>query len=160
MISVRAVAILRDNIPNNPKPIYGIIRMEQNVNGGPTTISVDINGLTPGYHGFHIHEFGDLSDGCTTAGAHFNPFNNNHGGPLDIDRHVGDLGNLLADSNRIVKTVIVDNKISLIGQYSVIGRSCIVHADPDDLGKGEHSLSLTTGNSGARVACGVIGLAK
>ena len=48
--------------------------------------------------------------------------------------------------------------IKLFGDESVVGRSCVVHADKDDLGKGGFSDSLTTGHSGARVACGVIGL--
>lgn len=50
--------------------------------------------------------------------------------------------------------------MSLFGEYSVVGRSVVVHAKEDDLGEGGHADSLTTGNSGARVACGVIGLAK
>lgn len=46
----------------------------------------------------------------------------------------------------------------MTGEYSVIGRSCVCHADEDDLGRGGHSDSLTTGHAGARLACGVIAL--
>ncbi|RHZ80633.1 hypothetical protein Glove_134g255 [Diversispora epigaea] len=126
----------------------------------PTHIEVDIKGLTPGKHGFHIHEFGDNTNGCTSAGPHFNPFHKTHGAPSDENRHVGDLGNITVDSNGNAKTTIIDKEISLYGDNSIIGRTIIVHADEDDLGKGGHDLSPTTGNAGARLVCGVIGIAK
>ena len=81
-----------------------------------------------------------------------------HGGPDDEIRHVGDLGNVQSDAegNGVYKAE--DRLVQLFGPYSVVGRSCVLHADTDDLGKGGHELSLTTGNAGARIACGVIGL--
>ena len=81
-----------------------------------------------------------------------------HGGPADDERHVGDLGNVEADANGKVETTITDSLVSLIGQHSVIGRSLVVHEGVDDFGKGGHELSLTTGNAGGRLACGVIGI--
>jgi Cu-Zn family superoxide dismutase len=126
--------------------------------GGPTTIKVTISGLKPGKHGFHVHAFGDLTDGCTSAGPHFNPFGKTHGAPSDDTRHVGDLGNVEAGADGKVETTITDHLVSLIGQHSVIGRSIVVHELVDDLGKGGHELSLTTGNAGGRLACGVIGI--
>lgn len=75
-------------------------------------------------------------------------------------RHVGDLGNVVADDNGVAKVNITDKMISLCGCNNIIGRTLVVHADPDDLGVGGHELSSTTGNAGARVACGVIGIAK
>lgn len=116
--------------------------------------------MTKGLHGFHIHEFGDNTNGCISAGAHFNPLSKEHGSPQDNDRHVGDLGNVEADGSGIAKVQITDAMISLVGENSIIGRTLVVHADPDDLGKGGHELSKTTGNAGARIACGVIGIAK
>jgi len=76
------------------KEVNGSISFVQDAKGGATTITGKITGLTAGKHGFHIHQFGDLSNGCTSAGAHFNPFNKQHGGPSDSNRHVGDLGNV------------------------------------------------------------------
>ncbi len=78
------------------------------------------------------------------------------GGPTDEDRHVGDLGNIEAGADGVSEGRIVDNLIKLSGEYTVIGRSVMVHADPDDCGKGGHKDSLTTGNAGARIACGEI----
>lgn len=133
--------------------------MEQESEAANCTITYRVTGLTPGLHGFHIHEKADFSDGCKSAGPHYNPFGKEHGGPDDEERHVGDLGNITADANGVAEGTISDHLIKLSGEYSVIGRSFMVHADPDDLGKGGHELSKTTGNAGARVACGEIVLA-
>jgi len=73
---------------------------------------------------------------------------------------VGDLGNLTADQEGNVNVCFVDKVISLYGEYSIVGRSVVVHANEDDEGKTNHPESSKTGNSGPRVACGVIGLAK
>ena len=61
----------------------GILVFEQDVKGGPTTINGSIIGLRPGKHGFHVHQYGDLSSGCTSAGDHFNPSGKTHGGRTD-----------------------------------------------------------------------------
>ena len=130
-------------------------------------ISYRIEGLTPGLHGFHIHETADFSNGCLSAGPHYNPFGKTHGGPNDEERHVGDLGNIEAGPDGVASGVIIDRLVKLSGPTSVIGRSFMVHADPDDLGRGDNSLahvkppvngkvSKVTGNAGARVACGEI----
>ena len=125
-----------------------------------TTIHVKLSGLTPGPHGFHIHQYGDQRNGCTSMGPHYNPFDKEHGGLRGTNRHVGDLGNITALKNGEARVDIVDSLIKLRGKYSVIGRSLVVHEDEDDLGLGGHDDSKTTGHAGARVACGVIGFRK
>jgi Cu-Zn family superoxide dismutase len=117
-------------------------------------VNAEITGLTPGEHGFHVHEFGDCSmvDG-TCAGAHFNPTGAPHGGPDDARRHAGDLGNVKADASGKATYKRVDKMLALNGANSIIGRSIIVHAAPDDL------KTQPSGNAGARVGCGVIGIA-
>ena len=124
--------------------------------GTPTLIKGTITGLEPGAHGFHIHEFGDMSDGCKSMGGHYNPDGFNHG---DLNEgHVGDLGNIEADQNGKADFSIKAHRVDLIGDRSVVGRGIVVHADPDDLGKGGDEESLKTGNAGDRLACGVITL--
>lgn len=95
-----------------------------------------------------------------SAGPHFNPAGKEHGGPTYEVRHAGDLGNITADDSGVAKIDIVDKQISLSGNLSILGRTVVVHADEDDLGDGGHELSKTTGNAGARLACGVIGICK
>ena len=124
--------------------------------GTPTLIKGTITGLTPGEHGFHIHEFGDMSNGCESMGGHYNPDDTTHG---DLDKgHVGDLGNITADDDGKASFSIQANRVELIGDRSVVGRGLVIHADSDDLGQGGNEESLKTGNAGDRLACGVITL--
>ena len=145
-----AVCIL---YPTEGNETTGIVKFTQTSEG--IKIVADIEGLTPGKHGFHIHEFGDCSrlDG-KSAGGHFNPDDKKHGAPDGSERHVGDLGNLVAGEDGKAHYEWTDSNISFTGLNSVIGRAIIVHAGEDDL------TSQPTGNAGARLACGVIGLAK
>jgi Cu-Zn family superoxide dismutase len=117
-------------------------------------IAAELTGLAPGEHGFHVHEFGDCSmmDG-TCAGGHFNPTGAPHGGPDSEKRHVGDFGNIKADASGKATYKRVDKLITLNGDHSIIGRSIIVHAKADDL------KTQPSGDAGARVGCGVIGIA-
>ncbi|KAI1728228.1 copper/zinc superoxide dismutase (SODC) domain-containing protein [Ditylenchus destructor] len=156
-MSNRAVAVLRGD-----SDAKGVVWFTQEKEGTPTTVKGEISGLSPGLHGFHVHVYGDSTNGCVTAGPHLNPFNKTHGGPQDDNRHVGDLGNVEAGSDGVAKFEFQDKLIQLAGQNSIVGRSLVVHAGVDDLGKGvgeKQEESLKTGNAGARLACGVIGLA-
>nr|XP_014292907.2 superoxide dismutase [Cu-Zn] [Halyomorpha halys] len=128
--------------------------------GGPVIYTGNVTGLTEGAHGFHIHEFGDLSKDCESIGEHFNPAYTQHGGPADPYRHVGDLGNIQANADGLAKIADSDHLISLTGPNSVIGRALVITANKDDYGRGGDKESLRTGNSGAKVACGVIVWAK
>ena len=124
--------------------------------GTTTLIKGTVTGLEPGEHGFHIHEFGDMSRGCESMGGHYNPDEVDHGD--EKEGHVGDLGNITADESGVAKVNIVSNRIELIGDRSIVGRGIVVHADKDDLGKGGDEESSKTGNAGDRLACGVITL--
>ena len=144
--------------------VYGTVKFIQQ----DTTIYIvlDLHGLKKNaLHGFHVHTYGDLSDGCNSACAHFNPFGNTHGCPGMKNRHVGDLGNINTDLFGNAKYVFADNVISLkISEPScILGRMLIIHEDEDDcgMGKGQRKTeSLKTGNAGKRIACAVIGYSK
>ncbi|KAL9371929.1 hypothetical protein Peur_037069 [Populus x canadensis] len=148
----KAVAVLKGT-----SNVEGVVILTQEADG-PTTVNARITGLTPGPHGFHLHQYGDTTNGCVSTGAHFNPNNLTHGAPEDEIRHAGDLGNIAATADGVAEAIIVDNQIPLSGPNTVIGRALVVHELEDDLGKGGHELSSTTGNAGGRLACGVVGL--
>lgn len=114
-----------------------------------------VTGLTPGKHGFHVHEYGDLSkaDG-TSLGGHFNPTHQPHSGPDMSSRHIGDLGNIVANAEGVAEFDFVDPLMRFMGPESILGRGLVVHAGEDDLE------SQPTGAAGARVAVGVIGVAS
>ena len=141
-----AVVVLKQTKGNK---VRGQITFKE-VNG-VTQVRGRVNGLTPGEHGFHIHEYGDLRsmDG-TAAGGHFNPEGKDHGGLHSEERHVGDLGNITADENGLAK-VKVD--VEGLKVHFILGRSIVVHAGKDDL------KSQPSGDAGPRVAVGVIGVA-
>ena len=144
------------------KKIKGTIHFYENIENKEVLIEIDLTGLPKNsVHGFHIHEAGDLTDSCISACAHFNPFNKKHGGINSKERHLGDLGNIYTDSNGNAKITSKDKMIKLRGTKSnIIGRSIVIHEDPDDEGKGGHDDSLTTGHAGKRIACAVIGYSK
>ncbi|EDL33068.1 copper chaperone for superoxide dismutase, isoform CRA_a [Mus musculus] len=112
-----------------------------------------IDGLEPGLHGLHVHQYGDLTRDCNSCGDHFNPDGASHGGPQDTDRHRGDLGNVRAEAGGRATFRIEDKQLKV---WDVIGRSLVIDEGEDDLGRGGHPLSKITGNSGKRLACGII----
>jgi Cu-Zn family superoxide dismutase len=155
MSSIKAIAVF------DAKKIKGTVRFTEDVNKEDIVIDIDIAGLKPGLHGFHIHTYGDMSDQCDSMCAHFNPYGKSHGGPDSVVRHVGDLGNIRADSNGVAKYQMRDSIIKLRGtKCNIIGRGLIIHADEDDLGLGGFPDSAKTGHAGKRIACAVIGYAR
>lgn len=132
--------------------IHGIINLIQKSNG--ISINIRVQGINPGLHGFHIHRCGNETQGCESMCEHYNPTGKKHGNLNDIGAHRGDLGNILADRQGIVDQTI---HAKLLTIDEILGRSMIVHADEDDLGLGGKSDSDTTGHSGKRILCGIIG---
>ena len=148
---LKAVTVLH---PTDGNKVSGTVTFTEVADG--VQVHAEIAGLTPGNHGFHVHEFGDCTaaDG-SSAGGHFNPTNQPHAGPDADARHVGDMGNIEVDASGAAKLDYLDHSMSLSNdERSIIGRSVVVHAKADDL------KSQPAGDSGARVACGVIGRAK
>lgn len=153
---VKAVAVLRGD-----SNVKGVVSFEQSSASEPLSISWEIEGNDANAErGFHIHQFGDNTNGCTSAGPHFNPFGKTHSAPEDETRHVGDLGNIKTNGSGVAKGTKTDKLATLFGENSILGRTVVVHAGQDDLGKGGHADSLKTGNAGGRPACGVIGFAS
>lgn len=152
---IKAIAVF------DTEKIKGKVYFTQDLENDKVIIDINIIGLNPNSkHGFHVHECGDMSDKCDSMCAHFNPFNKNHGCSNSAERHVGDLGNLIADENGIANYRQEDDVIKLEGECNIIGRGLIIHADQDDCGHGNNKSSLITGNSGKRIACAIIGYSK
>lgn len=146
----RAVCVI---VPTEGNDVKGVVTFEQTPGG--MHVVAELTGLSEGIHGFHIHELGDISaaDG-TSTGGHFNPDNEPHAGPEDAMRHAGDLGNITAMADGTARLDMTDPLLTFEGPHSIIGRGIVVHAGEDDLA------SQPTGNAGARVAVGVIGIAN
>ena len=120
--------------------------------GDKVAVEAKVSGLTPGGHGFHIHEKGDCSSGDgMSAGGHFNPTGKPHGNPGSPDHHAGDIPMLVADASGNASLSMEVGPMSIgSGATDIVGKAVIVHKDVDDF------TTQPTGNSGARVACGVI----
>ena len=121
---------------------------------GQVSLQALVRGLTPNTeHGFHIHEHGSCQDQGNAAGGHFNPMRSQHGKYSTPQHHVGDLPSLKADANGVATLNLRSTDISLAdATKSVMGRAIVVHAKADDY------VSQPSGDSGARIACGVISL--
>lgn len=141
-----AVCVL---VPKSESKVNGVLRLVQR--DGYVAVKGKVRNLKPGEHGFHVHMYGDVTgkDGMA-AGGHYNPSGHKHGGPSSSEHHEGDLGNIKADDDGVAE---VDTKAEGVKLSDIVGRSIVVHADPDDL------MSQPAGNAGPRIAVGVIGLA-
>ncbi|MEZ6185332.1 MAG: superoxide dismutase family protein [Planctomycetota bacterium] len=148
----RAVCVIS---PTEGNQARGVVTFTQSAEG--VQVVADVEGLTPGQkHGFHIHEWGDVTgaDG-KAAGGHYNPDGHDHAGPDTAMRHAGDLGNLTADESGKAHLELTLENASVAGLLNpIVGRGMIVHAGTDDL------QSQPTGDAGGRIGQGVIGVAK
>ncbi|MGE3819053.1 MAG: superoxide dismutase family protein [Isosphaeraceae bacterium] len=146
----KAIAVL---YPTKGSEVAGVVTFTKVADG--VKVVGRITGLTPGKHGFHVHEFGDPSDpAAKSAGGHFNPKGAPHGAPGSGKRHVGDLGNIEANASGVAEIDVVDPMLSFHGPASILGRGLIVHEKADDL------TTQPTGDAGGRVAVAVIGVTK
>lgn len=130
--------------------VAGIVTFSQS--GDKLRIEAKVSGLTPGEHGFHVHESGDCSaQDASSAKGHFNPGAKPHGHHGSAERHAGDMPNLVADAAGNATLRIDMGMLTLDNAPAgIVGRSVVVHADPDDY------KSQPAGNSGKRIACGTI----
>jgi Cu-Zn family superoxide dismutase len=148
-----AIAVIR---PTDGNQAAGIVTFTATDAG--IKVVADVSGLSPGNHGFHIHEFGDVSDSAKamSTGGHYDPMGTHHHALMDGDaaHHAGDMGNLVADDSGKAHLEMVLTGITLMGPTNpIVGRAVIVHAKADDGGQ-------PVGNAGGRVGSGVIGIAK
>ena len=146
----KAVAVL---LPTGESGVTGVVYFARE--GKQVHVTGKVSGLKPGQHGFHVHEFGDvtgMTDGMS-AGGHFNPDKKPHGKPEDKERHAGDLGNITAGDDGVATIDIKDSMLELGGAHSILGRGLVVHANPD-------KFTQPVGDAGGRVAVGVIGVAS
>lgn len=160
---LRATCVIQ---PGASPTVKGVVSFYQSSESDEIQVTVKISGLDPLAadnsnlkHGFHIHQWGDITGGCASTGGHYNPLGKNHGAPEDDERHVGDFGNLNQTSDGKIERIFSDPVATLFGPYSIIGRAVVLHAKADDLGKGGDAASLANGNAGARLGCCVIGVA-
>lgn len=135
--------------------ISGIANFEPTGNGLKVTATIE-RLKSNAKHGFHIHEFGNCTAAdLSSAGGHYNPEGKEHAGPENIDRHAGDMGNLVSNEKGSATYEYTFSNLTVAGGMNpVIGRSVIVHENEDNL------VSQPTGNAGSRVACGVIGIGQ
>jgi superoxide dismutase, Cu-Zn family len=145
----KAVAML---IPTTGSSVKGTVTFTKGNHG--IHVHAEMSGLTPGEHGFHVHEYGVWSENGMSSGGHFNPTMAPHAGPEAKKRHVGDLGNITANSNGNATLDMDDSMLSFHGAHSILGRGVVVHEKADDL------KSAPSGNAGGRLAVGVVGVAK
>ena len=149
----KAIAVMH---PTQGNQAMGTVRFTQEGENSVRVVA-DFSGLAPNSsHGLHIHEFGDCSaPDAASAGGHFNPDGHQHGGPDAGDHHAGDMGNVQANEQGNAHVELTLRNVT-VGSHPnpILGRSVILHAKADDL------KSQPSGESGSRIACGVIGAAK
>jgi Cu-Zn family superoxide dismutase len=132
--------------------VKGVVTFTKTADG--IHVHGEISGLTPGEHGFHVHEFGVWNEDGMATGGHFNPTGAPHADHDSPKRHVGDMGNIKADENGNAVVDLDDTQMSFDGPTSILGRGLVVHEKADDL------KTQPSGNAGGRLAVAIIGVAK
>ena len=159
---MEAICKFDKNDPHNKMNIEGYIDFYQPDQFCDTSIVISLKGFGPRKtHAIHIHEKSDFSNGCMSAGGHYNPFGQTHGNYKlhGQKRHVGDLvNNITSNDYGDVYVEFTDDLVSLYEPHSVLDRSIVIHEKKDDLGMGGNAESLITGNAGGRMACTAIRL--
>jgi Cu-Zn family superoxide dismutase len=135
--------------PISGSQAVGMAHFQQNADG-TVEVQLDMTGVPPGVHGFHIHDKGDCGDNGNAAGGHFNPTSMPHGDPNAVSHHAGDFGNVTADAKGEIHAKFTTHSITVApGTLSVVGHAVVLHGNPDDL------TTQPSGNAGPRIACGV-----
>jgi len=149
----KAICILT---PDKNSSVFGNVTFSQSKDYSAIRVDYNIHNIK-GVRGFHIHEFPNITGGCDNAGGHYNPANTSHAGPHDLQKHIGDFGNLVANDNlKKIKYTSYYFGTSMFGEYSIVNRTCVLHAGVDDLGYGRNAESKKNGNAGKRLASGIL----
>jgi superoxide dismutase, Cu-Zn family len=136
--------------PTSGNTAHGTVTLTE-MKDGTVEVVVNLAGVPPGVHGFHIHDKGDCGDNGNAAGGHYNPSAVAHGSPAADPHHAGDWGNVTADGDGNVNTRFVSRSVSVKeGSMTAVGHAIILHGNPDDL------TTQPTGNAGPRIACGIV----
>lgn len=145
-----AQAVMRSTA--DPSEVLGEATFTETIDG--LKVDVSLSNVPAGYHGFHVHEFGNCDDAGAAAGGHFNPEGVKHGYlPKDgfENAHAGDLGNILIYSDGTGElTETIEGLPLTEGNRAIVDHAVILHAERDDFGQ-------PTGNAGGRIGCGLIG---
>lgn len=144
------------NLPIGQPKIYGQVLFKQTFPAGVVHVLVNVHGLPiddQKKRAIHIHQYGDLSQGCISAGPHYNPLG------MDHPRHPGDFGNYVAINGTIRQHLNMEGG-TLFGGQSILGRAVVIHEKEDDLGLGPNEESKRSGNAGRRIAGCVIGISS
>lgn len=136
--------------------VYGHVLFKQDYPRGKLKVLLRFHGFPTEFDGepkaVHIHQYGDLSQGCGSTGGHYNPYG------VDHPKHPGDFGNFEPQQGKI--NAMIESEATLFGGMSVIGRAVVIHEKRDDLGRGGDAGSLLHGNAGRRLGCCIIGISS
>lgn len=143
-------------LPDGLPKVYGQVLFKQEYPQEKLKVLIRINGFPtdsdPEQRAVHIHQYGDLSQGCDSTGGHYNPHGVHH------PNHPGDFGNFEPQEGKI--NTMIESEATLFRGLSVIGRAVVIHEKMDDLGRGGDAGSLLHGNAGRRLGCCIIGISS